>query len=241
MDKEDKKLEADNNQENNNDNKKEDKNKNKAVVPIIAILLLIILTLLILFGLKNCKGCTASPIDLSSSKIKDEDDLDNKFKKIVNKEREFGGLEESVNKVIAITYIDNYPNNFSINITAASNNYLYHYELNDYSYPLNKDGYEDMVSYILSIDISNRLDGGVLNTTIITNEKIINDKEAKYIVSTNEMGNIKYLSGYYLKDNEYHIYNKKIINSENPFNELEDQLIKENNQLFNYYQSLEQL
>lgn len=238
MDNDNKELEQAKKEETRAGNQKEDKNKNKVVVPVITILLLIILILLILFGLKNCKGCSASPIDLSSSKIKDEDDLDDKFKRMVNKEREFGGLIEEVNKVIAITYKDNYPNNFSINITAASNNYLYHYELNDYSYPINKSGYKDMVSYILSIDISNRLDGGILNTTIITNDKIINDKEAKYIVSTNEMGSIKYLSGYYLKNNEYHIYNKKIINSEDPFNEVEDQLIKQNDQLYNYYQSL---
>ncbi len=203
------------------------------------------LLLLVLVGLKNCssiKGDHGSYSSSSSSNLlaynDDNESLNKQFIKIVNYERLVGGFDEAPTDVVAITYIDNYPNNFNISITAKAGNTLYYYHLDNYPYTGDTSSYDNCIGYILTLDINSRLDNGsTLLKSNITTEKIVSDKGDHYVIS--DADPIKYFSGFYLDNNEYKVYNYiEYSSGDNPFNSESTFKVGINHPLYGYYQYL---
>lgn len=242
-----KQQEIDNKEQNKEDNKDKKKTLKTVIISVVSTLLfIIILLLLILLCLKNCSKRNNGDLSINGSGNSgrqynyDNELLDDKFKRIVNYERLYLGYEEEPTKVISIIYEDNYPNNFSLAITASSLNTVYNYRITDYSYTGDKSSYDNVISYILSIDINNRLDG---DTTLSGNTLMdlsINTSRTtyKYIISKSLTDNY-YLSGFYYEDNEFFIFNNRLYTEGNdPFLEVGDQRATIEDPLYGYYQRM---
>ena len=105
----------DNNQKPMQEEKKPHK---KAISIFIAVDILIVIIIILLLCLKNCKPVPnqdsngEQPIDtVRVNKITDI------FRSIVKKNMDYMSItDNNIDKVIAITYIDNYPDTFNLNI-----------------------------------------------------------------------------------------------------------------------------
>ena len=235
-----------------NEEKKQDKKKDGYKTAIIssvcALLLLIIILLLVIFGCKYCSNIHGDHGSYSSADSSsggptynyDNESLNNQFIKIVNYERLVAGYEEAPTRVVAVTYTDNYPNSFSLSITALGGTTVYYYHLDNYSYTGETSSYDNCIGYILTLNISDRLDntaslskGDTLDSAISPN------KGGKYVIySTNPN---KYFSGFYYENNEYRIYQHIEFNSgDNPFNEEPTLKVDSTEPLYGYYQLLNQ-
>ena len=240
-------MEEEKKQQSQQEEKEQDKKKytlKVVITTVIATLLLIaILLLCVLFGLKNCSGHSK---DNTSSELPIDTEKNNKitevFKDIVYKHLVANGYDDDyLTKINAISYVDNYPNNFTLDITVKSNSKLYYYSASDVNYKDidgNKDSYSNLVSY-LKLDKSDYLDGDIsLLSEPISDIHITTTKQGKWAIGVNT-SNEYHLSGYYLEDNIFHIYNKRVINiEEDPFSGTEDYLVKSNDLLYNYYLGL---
>ena len=209
------------------------------------LLLIIIVLLLVLLGLKQCSRVTNNNSSSSTSSEPtynyDNELLNNQFIKIVDYERLMLGYEEAPSKVVAVSYTDNYPNSFSIDITAKAVNNIYHYRLDNYSYGGDTSSYDNCIGYISTLDITSRLDAGgstqTIRTSAITNETIVTDKGNHYVISNADP--IKYFSGFYLDNNEYQVYNYiEFTSGDNPFNTESSFKVNSSSPLYRYYQSL---
>lgn len=249
MTEEEKKIEQqeiDNKEQNKENNKDKKKTFKTVIISVISTLLfIIILLLIILLCLKNCSKRNNDGLSNNSGSSGphynyDNELLDDKFKRIVNHERLYLGYEEEPTKVISIIYEDNYPNNFSLAITASSLNTVYNYRITDYSYTGDKSSYDNVISYILSIDINNRLDG---ETTLSGNTLMdlsINTSRStyKYIINKSLTDNY-YLSGFYYENNEFFIFNNRpYFEGNDPFLGVGDQKVTIEDPLYGYYQSM---
>ena len=239
-------MEEEKKQQSQQEEKEQDKKKytlKVVITTVIATLLLIaILLLCVLFGLKNCSNKNNNS-NISSSQIVKDEELNNRFLDIVKKQMIGDGYDEdTLTQVVVVTASDNYPNNFTLDITVKSNSKLYYYSASDVNYKDidgNKDSYSNLVSY-LKLDKSDYLDGDIsLSLEPISDIHITTTKEGKWTIGVNT-SNEYHLSGYYLEGNIFHIYNKRIINiEEDPFSSgTEDYLVKSNNLLYNYYLGL---
>ena len=237
-------MSKENNQEQKGLNQEENKKTFKTVIISVSstLLFVIIVLLLVLLGLKQCSRVPNNSSSSSSSSEPtynyDNELLNNQFIKIVNYERLVGGFDEAPTDVVAITYIDNYPNNFNISITAKAGNTLYYYHLDNYPYSGDVSNYDNCIGYILSIDISDRLDGSAsIVKSTATSETIVTDKGNHYVIS--DADPIKYFSGFYFLENKYYVYNHVSFTSgDNPFNQSPTLEVDTNHLLFSYYQSL---
>ena len=245
----DEELEQQDKQEQKEEKKELAKRDLKIIITSIVctLLFIIILLLLVLLGLKNCssnKGDHGSYSSGSSSNPPaynyDNELLNNQFIKIVNYERLVGGFDEAPTDVVAITYIDNYPNNFNINITAKAGNTIYYYHLDNYSYSGDTSSYDNCIGYILSINISDRLDGSAsIVKSTATSETIETDKGNHYVISS--AAPLKYFSGFYLDNNQYKVYNYiEFTSGSNPFNNEPSFKVNSSSPLYGYYQYLNQ-
>ena len=244
-----KELEQQTNQEDKQN--KRDTFKVAIISSASTLILIIIILLLVILGLKNCssnKGDYGSYSSSSSSNPPaynyDNESLNNQFIKIVNYERLVGGFDEAPTDVVATTYIDNYPNNFSISITAKAGNTLYYYHLDNYSYNGDTSSYDNCIGYIATLDITARLDGAgstqTIRTSDITNETIVTDKGNHYVISKADP--IKYFSGFYLDNNEYKVYNYiEFTSGSNPFTNEPSFKANSSSPLYGYYQYLESI
>lgn len=239
-------MEEDRKQQSQQEEKEQDKKKytlKVVVTTVIATLLLIaILLLCVLFGLKNCSNKNNNS-NISSSQIVKDEELNNRFLDIVKKQMIGDGYDEdTLTQVVVVTSTDNYPNNFTLDITVKSNSKLYYYSAGDVNYKDidgNKDSYSNLVSY-LKLDKSDYLDGDIsLLSETISDIHINTTKEGKWTIGVNT-SNEYHLSGFYLEENIFHVYNKRIINiEEDPFSSgTEDYLVKSNDLLYNYYLGL---
>ena len=239
-------MEEEKKQQSQQEEKEQDKKKytlKVVVTTVIATLLLIaILLLCVLFGLKNCSNKNNNS-NISSSQIVKDEELNNRFLDIVRKQMIGDGYDEdTLTQVVVVTASDNYPNNFTLDITVKSNSKLYYYSASDVDYKDidgNKDSYSNLVSY-LKLDKSDYLDGDIsLLSEPISDIHINTTKEGKWTIGVNT-SNEYHLSGYYLEDNIFHIYNKRVINiEEDPFKDgVGDFLVKSNDFLYNYYLGL---
>ena len=239
-------MEEEKKQQSQQEEKEQDKKKytlKVVITTVIATLLLIaILLLCVLFGLKNCSNKNNNS-QLTSSQIVKDEELNNRFLDIVKKQMIGDGYDEdSLTEVVVVTASDNYPNNFTLDIIVKSNSKLYYYSASEVNYKDidgNKDSYSNLVSY-LKLDKSDYLDGDIsLSLEPISDVHINTTKEGKWTIGVNT-SNEYHLSGYYLEDNIFHVYNKRIINiEEDPFSSgTSDFLVKSNDLLYNYYLGL---
>ena len=225
---------------------KRDTFKVAIISSVSTLILIIIILLLVIFGMKNCSSNNKETSSSSSNVNEptyhyDNELLNNQFIKIVNFERQAIGYEEAPSKVVAVSYIDNYPNNFSISITATAGNTLYYYNISNYSYSGDTSSYDNCIGYISTLDITARLDsvGAVqtLSSSTVTNETIDTDKGNHYVISSATP--LKYFSGFYLDNNQYKVYNYiEFISGDNPFNTEPSFKVNSNDPLYGYYQSL---
>ena len=223
----------------------EEKPFTKKIVSIfIGLDILLVIIVVLLLCLKGCK------VDNNQSNIEPEIDMirvnkiTDVFKGIVKKNIQYGGYtDDNLDRVVAITYTDNYPNNFSLNISAVSESKVYYCIIDSYPYEGDKEQYNDFVSYLL-LDTSeykptksdcelhphNKID------TRVNTSKSVN----KYVIGeTNSEPNDNYLYGFYQENNEFYVYQDKLINEGiDPFNNPCDQIIKNDSPLYDYYHAL---
>ena len=229
-------------EEKKNENKR-DTFKVAIISSVSTLILIIIILLLVIFGMKNCSSNNKESSSSSSNVNEptyhyDNELLNNQFIKIVNYERLVSGYEEVPTDVVVVTYIDNYPNNFNISITAKAGNTLYYYHLDNYPYSGDTSSFDNCIGYILTLDINNRLDSGsALLKSNITTEKIVSDKGDHYVISDADPK--KYFSGFYLDNNEYKVYNYiEFTSGDNPFNNESSFKVNSSSPLYRYYQYL---
>ena len=229
------------------DNKEKRKQTFKVafISSVCTLLLIIIILLCVIFGLKKCTRVPNSGPSSSGSSSGpvynfDNDRLDTVFKKIVYKQMLVDGFDPAeLTEVLGVTYTDN-SISFDLDISVRSISNVYYYHLDNSIYT----GYDNFVSYILEFDFDNKvgrpLDGDEvsINYLSISNDSINTDKECKYVITTNDLGTTKYLSGYYIDNHEYHVYLKKELIDNNPFDETADKIITNSDYLYGYYQSI---
>ena len=227
-------------------NNKRDTFKVAIISSVSTLILIIIILLLVIFGMKNCSSNNKKSSSSSSNVNEptyhyDNELLNNQFIKIVNYERQAIGYEEAPSTVVAVSYADNYPNNFSISITATAGNTLYYYNINNYPYSGDTSSYDNCIGYISTLDITARLDsvGAVqtIQSSTVTNETIETDKGNHYVISNATP--LKYFSGFCLDNNQYKVYNYiEFTSGDNPFNTESSFKVNSNDPLYGYYQSL---
>ena len=227
-------------------NNKRDTFRVAIISSVSTLILIIIILLLVIFGMKNCSSNNKETSSSSSNVNEptyhyDNELLNNQFIKIVNFERQAIGYEEAPSKVVAVSYTDNYPNNFSISITATAGNTLYYYNISNYSYSGDTSSYDNCIGYISTLDITARLDsvGAVqtIQSSTVTNETIETDKGNHYVISSATP--LKYFSGFCLDNNQYKVYNYvEFTSGDNPFNTESSFMVNSNDPLYGYYQSL---
>ena len=222
--------------------------ENRKTVKTVAIsaggtlLFIIIILLLVILGLKNCSNVYGYHGSSSSSSEEgyhyDNELLNNQFIKIVNYERLVAGYDDVPTDVVAVTYVDNYPNSFNISITAKAGNTIYYYHLDNYLYSGDISSYDNCIGYIYSLNITDRLNSNaVIQSSVVTNQTIDTDKGNHYVIS--DATPIKYFSGFYLDNNQYKIYNYiEFTSGDNPFNSEPSFKVNSNDPLYGYYQSL---
>ena len=136
-----------------------------AVTSVISTLVFVaFLLLFVLFALKNCakeNNASVSSGDMSSSIKYDYDSelLNSKLKALVNHELSFNGFEDEVTDIIAVTYLDNYPTNFTLNISSLKGTNLYYYCLEEYEYKGDISNCSNFVDYLLASNVNNRIEG----------------------------------------------------------------------------------
>ena len=212
-----------------------------AMITVISTLLIIaILLLLILFGMKRCQSNTTSgsseqPIDTErNNKITDV------FKDIVKKQMvTFGYDEDELKDVNVVSYEDNYPTSFDLNIAISSDTKVYYYYSSNVQYPDSKDGYDNFVSYLLLDSTSHNLSGDVTLTSLEKVNGSINTTETAYkAVVGKDTTDAFYLSGFKYKDNSFFVFQKEGLDCEEAFLGDGDQKISSGDQLFDYYRGL---
>ena len=238
LNKEKKELEQDNKEQ-----KKKQANRDLKIViasVIGTLLFIVILLLLVLLGLKKCNNNSSDPQSSNSSSIKYDygvNKIDEVFKGIVKNQLVVDGFDEDIlTDVVSVTYSD-ISTSFDLNIEVRSESKVYYYRLSNYPY----SGFDNFVPYLLSLDLDTKLslDEGTisLDTYLPTSETITTDKECRYLISSNMSGTDKYFSGFYYQNNEYYIYQNKILIS-NPFSETSNQVIGLDSPLYGYFQKL---
>lgn len=226
------------------DKKKDKPSKFKLAVIIFVILDLIVAVILFFLLPRYCKKQETGSSTSSSNRepIYNGQSLNNRLINLVNTEIELEGFDnDDINKVISITAEDNYPDSFSVSITFSSSSNIYLYKVNNCKYPEDKNGYDNFVSYLLKDN--KELDADIdLNKYDISKDEVINtDKACKYAIYKS-ISNNKYVSGFYLVNNEYRVYhNIEYINNGDPFSKPCTEVIKEDNILYDLYTYLRTL
>lgn len=235
------------NREYRNDNKEfRKKTINVSVISVISTLVFVaFLLLFVLFALKNCakeNNASVSSGDMPSSIKYDYDSelLNSKLKALVNHELSFNGFEDEATDIIAVTYLDNYPTNFTLNISSLKGTNLYFYCLEEYEYKGDISNCSNFVDYLLTLNMNNRIEGNSsLERLELVEERITTSKSSYKCVVGQSSTNSKYLFGYYYEENNYYIYIKKDCTSgTNPFISNPSKTITNQDPLFKYYQLL---
>ena len=229
---------------NSQQSKKEEKKHHKRAVSIfITIDVLIVIIIILLLCLKNCKpvpnqeGSGNQPIDtVGVNKITDI------FRSIVKKNMDYVSItDNNIDKVVAITYSDNYPNTFNLNISVTTESNLYYLTVSDYTYDGNKEEYNNFLDYLLLDTTEYKVSHGnndiykssIVDTIIITSQSV-----NRYTISESTGGD-KYINGFYKDNNEFYVYqNAIIIEGVDPFTKPSNQMIKSDSSLYDYYRAL---
>ena len=227
------------------DNQNEEKSKTKKVVSTFIVLdILLVIIVILLLCLKSCKPTneeSSSEADIDMMRVNKITDV---FRGIVKKNIEFNSYDnDQLDKVMAITYEDNYPNNFSLNISVTSENKVYYCVVTDYPYDGNKEEYNDFLSYLLLDTAEYRPTNSYceLHPYSKTDTKVNNSKPVnRYVIGeTSSEPKDYYLYGFYKENDEFCVYqNALIVDSVDPFSNPSDQIIKSDSPLYGYYKGL---
>ena len=232
-------------EENNKEQKQEDKKSSKKAISIfIAVDILIIIIIVLLLCLKNCKPTPnidngEQPLDTERvNKITDV------FRGIVRKNMEFNSYpSDNLDKVIAVSYKDNYPTNFSLEITIASESKIYYCPVSNYSYDGDKEQYNDFISYLLLDTTAYSVGHGTpyLNVNKKTDIKINTDKSInRYVINESDSEpKDNFFFGFYKENDNFYVYqNKSYVDGSDPFTSNSDQTITSDSPLYDYYRGL---
>ena len=229
---------------NNQESKQEEKKPSKKAISIfIAVDVLIVIIIILLLCLKNCKpvpnqdNSGEQPIDtVRVNKITDI------FRSIVKKNMDYVSItDNNIDKVVGITYSDNYPNTFNLNISVTTESNLYYLTISDYTYDGNKEEYNNFLDYLLLDTTEYKVSHGnndiykssILDTKITTSQNV-----NRYIISESTGGD-KYINGFYKDNNEFYVYqNTLITEGVDPFTKSSNQIIKSDSPLYDYYRAL---
>ena len=206
------------------------------IVPIVVALIAVLVISLIC--LNQCHGKNGD--NTSSQNVNKDEILDNKFKAIVKKQLEIGLFEEDQLKdVIAVSYVDNYPTLFNLDIAVKSATKIYYCSFNEAKYSSDINSYNNFASFIKGLNNDTLNSESILSWDNIDNTQNL-PSEGHYLVGKNELSNELHFSGYQLVNNEYHVYHKQtIMENINPLEQnLAHQAIKQGETLFDYYQGL---
>ena len=221
------------------EDKKKDKPSKFKIGVIVFVILDIIVAIILFFVLpRYCKKPDTSGASSSSNRESkyNSQQLNTRLINLVNTEIELEGFDsDDINKVISITAVDNYPNDFSVSITCSSDSNIYVYKIDNYQYPEDKNGYDNFVSYLLKDNKELSADIGLDKYAIAKEEVINTDKVCKYVIYKS-ISNNKYLSGFYSINNEYRVYQHiELTDNTDPFNKPCTEVIKEDNVLYDFY------
>ena len=213
------------------------------VISIICTLLFVVLLLLlVIVCLKNCanKGNSKSslepPLDSETNKR-----INDVFIDIVNKQMTFDGYDnDELLGVVVVSYIDNYPTDFNLNIIVNSDSKVYYYNAEDINYPEDKNGYDNFVSYLLKESNNHILNGNISLTSLDKVDTPINTSKTSYKgITAKTSAEDKYISGFTYEEDSFFIYQKRLIVEGNePFSGVGDQKISSEEPLFDYYRFL---
>ena len=228
--------------------REDDKSSSKKAISIfIAVDIFLVIIIIILLLLKSCKDNNQE-----SNNNNKEPEIDlvrfnritDVFKGIVKKNMEFNlYADDSLDKVIAVSCTDNYPNNFSLNISISSGTEVYYCTITEYEYDGNKEQYTNFLDYLLLDSTTYTAGKGspTLNSTIKTDIRITTDKVPnRYVVSENEHDPAdRYIDGFYKDNDNFYVYSHKTcIDGADPFANASDKVINSESPLYDYYRGL---
>ena len=188
---------------------------------VCTLLFIIILLLFVLFGLKKCGRASNNSSSGSSTSYTERyttSDLDNVFKQIVKAGLEDLGIDDNVNKIYAVNWVDNksVDNTFELYISASgSGTNFYYYSVPNARY---EEDNKELVPYLLGLT-SYYLDGNVdLKQYTSLDERVNTSKTDNNYVVVQAPTNEKYLCGYYVEGDIYYAFpRKELVDSSDPF------------------------
>lgn len=159
------------------------------------------------------------------------------FKEIVNKNIQFNGYDDDpLDKVMAITYEDNYPSNFSLSISVTSASKVYYCIVTDYPYSGDTSSYSNFIDYLLLDSTEYKATNSdcelyphsIASITINTSKSV-----NRYVIGeTSSEPKDNYLYGFYKENDEFYVYqDKPVTDGVDPFVNNANQVINNNSLL----------
>ena len=206
---------------------------------ILVIFGIIVVLVLSLIGLKQCAYSSNEPT--SSQNTNKDEVLDNKFKALVKKQLDIGLFDEdSLYEVISVSYIDNYPTSFNLDIAVSGKTKIYYCSFNNTNYSGDTTNYSNFAEYIKTLNNDILDSDPIVVSWDYIDVNYVFPKDNFYLVGRNEISNELHFSGFQLVNNEYHVYFKQTIDAQmSPLEQnVSYQIIKQGETLFDYYQGL---
>ena len=209
--------------------KQRDPNDRKIILCLIAIFFLIVGPVVLTKIFK----------EINRQKYENEIKMNNAFRGTVANALNRNGIKDKISNIQLVTYTDNYPENFSLNICAYSDTKVYYYELDTFTYPENKDMYNNFIGCLLHgsyFAFINDYGSYTLSTYDRVKEDVNTEyKHTEYVVGKNA-SNEQYLFGYYVKDKNYNVFSKiQVVEGTDPFSGESTLITKDNSLLYKYY------
>ena len=223
----------------------EEKSSTKKIVSIfIGLDILLVIVVVLLLCLKGCKTPVKQPTEPEVIDMVRVNKITDVFREMVKKNIQYNGFDnDELDKVMAVTYEDNYPDSFSLKLSVTSETKVYYCVVNDYPYDGNKEEYSDFVSYLL-LDITEykptnsytELHPYAKTETRVNTSKTVN----RYVIGeTSSEPKDNYLYGFYRENNEFYVCQDKLVeDGVDPFSSPSNQVIKSDSPLFDYYGAL---
>lgn len=234
------------NKEVKQDNQQEEKKSpTKKIISIfIGLDIILVIVIILLLCLKNCKGPSNEPSngeEIDRVRVNKITDI---FRNIAKENMNYMSITDNdVDKAIAVTYTDNYPNTFNLNISVTTETNLYYLTITDYTYDGNKEEYSNFIDYLLLDTTEYKVSHGTngVTKTTLTDDKITTSQNVNsYVISeTDSEPKDKYINGFYQANNEFFVYQNVIVEDGiDPFTKPSNQVIKSDSPLYDYYRGL---
>ena len=119
----------------------EEKSSTKKIVSIfIGLDILLVIVVVLLLCLKGCKTPVKQPTEPEVIDMVRVNKITDVFREMVKKNIQYNGFDnDELDKVMAVTYEDNYPDSFSLKLSVTSETKVYYCVVNDYPYDGNKE------------------------------------------------------------------------------------------------------